>query len=475
MTLGLVNRYLPYMTAHFSSVKQAFNLPVGSAIVLRGWVRSRRDSKGVTFIELNDGSRFKSMQLVVEAGAIGEDMLRQVTTGSSIEAIGVLVESPAKGQAVELKVTAIQVYGSADPATYPLQKKGHTLEFLREISHLRVRSNTFGAAFRVRNALTHAIHSFFQERDFLYVQTPIITTSDCEGAGQMFNVTTLNMQQPPRTAEGNVDWQQDFFAKPAYLTVSGQLEGEIFASAFSRVYTFGPTFRAENSNTPRHLAEFWMIEPEMAFYQLDDNMRLAEEFLKYIIRYVLEHCREDLEFFNQFIEKSVLATLEHVAESDFGHMTYSDAVTELGKSGKTWEFPVQWGNDLQTEHERYLSEEVFRKPVIVTDYPKDIKAFYMRLNDDDKTVRAMDVLVPRVGEIIGGSQREERYEVLVRRLREAGLDEKPYWWYLDLRRYGTVPHSGFGLGLERMMMYLTGLKNIRDVIPFPRTPGNAEF
>ena len=463
------------MTAPFSSVKQAFKLPVGSEIVLRGWVRSRRDSKGVTFIELNDGSRFKSMQLVVEAGAINDETLKQVTTGSSIEAIGQLVESPAKGQAVELKVTAIQVYGSADPATYPLQKKGHTLEFLREISHLRVRSNTFGAAFRVRNGLTHAIHSFFQERDFLYVQTPVITTSDCEGAGQMFNVTTLNMQQPPRTADGKVDWQQDFFAKPAYLTVSGQLEGEIFAPAFSKVYTFGPTFRAENSNTPRHLAEFWMIEPEMAFYQLNDNMRLAEEFLKYIIRYVLEQCREDLEFFNQFIEQSVLATLEHVAESDFGHMSYSDAVAELKKSGKTWEFPVQWGNDLQTEHERYLSEEVFKKPVIVTDYPKDIKAFYMRLNEDDKTVRAMDVLVPRVGEIIGGSQREERYEVLLRRLRETGLDEKPYWWYLDLRRYGTVPHSGFGLGLERMMMYLTGLKNIRDVIPFPRTPGNAEF
>jgi asparaginyl-tRNA synthetase len=463
------------MSAPFSSVKQAFKLTVGSEIVLRGWVRSRRDSKGVTFIELNDGSRFKSMQLVVEAGAIKDETLKQVTTGSSIEAIGQLVESPAKGQAVELKVTAIQVYGSADPATYPLQKKGHTLEFLREISHLRVRSNTFGAAFRVRNALTHAIHLFFQERDFLYVQTPVITTSDCEGAGQMFNVTTLNMQQPPRTADGKVDWQQDFFAKPAYLTVSGQLEGEIFASAFSKVYTFGPTFRAENSNTPRHLAEFWMIEPEMAFYQLNDNMRLAEEFLKYIIRYVLEQCREDLEFFNQFIEKSVLATLEHVAESDFGHMSYSDAVAELKKSGKTWEFPVQWGNDLQTEHERYLSEEVFKKPVIVTDYPKDIKAFYMRLNEDAKTVRAMDVLVPRVGEIIGGSQREERYEVLLRRLRETGLDEKPYWWYLDLRRYGTVPHSGFGLGLERMMMYLTGLKNIRDVIPFPRTPGNAEF
>ena len=458
-----------------ASVKQAFTLPVGSEITLRGWVRSRRDSKGVTFIELNDGSRFKSMQLVVDAGVIPEEIMKQVTTGSSIAASGTLVESPAKGQAVELKAASIQLYGTADAATYPLQKKGHTLEFLREISHLRVRSNTFGAAFRVRNALTHAIHTFFQERGFLYVQTPIITTSDCEGAGQMFAVTTLNLQQAPRTADGKVDWQQDFFAKPAYLTVSGQLEGEIFASAFSNVYTFGPTFRAENSNTPRHLAEFWMIEPEMAFYELEDNMRLAEEFLKSIIRYVLEHCREDLEFFNQFIEKTVLATLEHVAQADFGHITYTDAVAELKKSGKSWEFPVEWGNDLQTEHERFLSEEIFKKPVIVTDYPKAIKAFYMRVNEDDKTVRAMDVLVPRVGEIIGGSQREERHDVLLARLREAGLDEKAYWWYLDLRRYGSVPHSGFGLGLERMMMYLTGLKNIRDVIPFPRTPGNAEF
>ena len=463
------------MSGQFVSVKQALSLAVGSAITLRGWVRSRRDSKGITFIELNDGSRFKSMQLVVEAGAIAEETLKQITTGSSLEAGGVLVESPAKGQAVELKVASVHVYGTADATTYPLQKKGHTLEFLREISHLRVRSNTFGAAFRVRNALTHAIHTFFQERDFLYVQTPIITTSDCEGAGQMFGVTTFNLQQPPRAADGKVDWQQDFFAKPAYLTVSGQLEGEIFASAFSKVYTFGPTFRAENSNTPRHLAEFWMIEPEMAFYELKDNMRLAEEFLKFIIRYVLEHCREDLEFFNQFIEKSVLATLEHVAESNFGHITYTDAILELKKSSKTWEFPVEWGSDLQTEHERFLSEEVFKKPLIVTDYPKAIKAFYMRANDDGKTVRAMDVLVPRVGEIIGGSQREERHDVLLQRLRDAGLDEKPYWWYLDLRRYGTVPHSGFGLGLERMMMYLTGLKNIRDVIPFPRTPGNAEF
>jgi asparaginyl-tRNA synthetase len=463
------------MDQQATSIRHAFSLPVGTSLNLRGWIRSRRDSKGVIFIELNDGSRFKSMQLVVDSGAIPDEILKQVTTGSSIEASGVLVESPAKGQAVELKVSHIHVYGSADPATYPLQKKGHTLEFLREISHLRVRSNTFGAAFRVRNALTRAIHNFFQERDFIYVQTPIITTSDCEGAGQMFNVTSLNMNKPPHAPDGRVDWQQDFFGRPAYLTVSGQLEAEIFALAFSKVYTFGPTFRAENSNTPRHLAEFWMIEPEMAFYELADNMRLAEEFLKYIIRYVLDHSREDLEFFNDRIEKTVLSTLEHVAESSFGHITYTEAVQELKKSGRAWEFAVEWGNDLQTEHERFLSEEIFKKPVIVTDYPKDIKPFYMRLNDDDRTVRAMDVLVPRVGEIIGGSQREDRFNVLLQRLRASGLDEQAYWWYLDLRRFGSVPHSGFGLGLERIMMYLTGLKNIRDVIPFPRTPGNADF
>ncbi len=348
------------MNSKYFSVKQAYSLPVGTEITLRGWVRSRRDSKGITFIELNDGSRFKSIQLVVDAGVVPDETLKQVTTGGSIAAGGTLVESPAKGQAVELKVATLQIYGSADPATYPLQKKGHTLEFLREISHLRVRSNTFGAAFRVRNALTHAIHTFFQERDFLYVQTPIITTSDCEGAGQMFGVTTLNLHNPPRTADGKLDWTQDFFGKPAYLTVSGQLEAEMFALAFSKVYTFGPTFRAENSNTPRHLAEFWMIEPEMAFYELEDNMRLAEEFLKYTIRYVLDHCREDLEFFNQFIEKSILATLEHVAGSNFGHITYSDAVQELKKSGKTWEFPVEWGSDLQTEHERFCRRKFSR-------------------------------------------------------------------------------------------------------------------
>ncbi len=463
------------MKSELTSIKQAYLLPVGSGITLRGWVRSRRDSKGITFIELNDGSRFKSLQLVVDSGVVPDEKLRQVTTGSSIAASGVLVESPAKGQSVELQVSDIHLYGTADPATYPLQKKGHSFEFLREIAHLRVRSNTFGAAFRVRNALTHAIHSFFQDRDFIYVQTPIITTSDCEGAGEMFGVTSLNLRDLPLAPDGNIDWQQDFFARPAYLSVSGQLEAEIFALAFTKVYTFGPTFRAENSNTPRHLAEFWMIEPEMAFYELEDNVHLAEEFLKFTIRYVLENCREDLEFFNQRIEKTVLSTLEHVAESNFAHLSYTDAIQALQNAKRTWEFPPEWGKDLQTEHERFLSEELFKKPVIVTDYPKDIKPFYMRVNDDDKTVRAMDVLVPRVGEIIGGSQREERYDVLLRRIRKSGLDEKPYWWYLDLRRFGSVPHSGFGLGLERMMMYLTGLKNIRDVIPFPRTPGNADF
>jgi asparaginyl-tRNA synthetase len=463
------------MNIQIASVKQAYELPAGSSITVRGWVRSRRDSKGVTFAEINDGSRFKSLQVVIESGSVPEETLAQVTTGSCISATGTLVESPAAGQPVELKLTDLHVYGSADPAAYPLQKKGHTMEFLREIAHLRVRSNTFGAVFRVRNALAYAIHHFFQQRDFLYVHTPIITTSDCEGAGAMFGVTTFDLNAIPRVPNGNPDWTQDFFGKPAYLTVSGQLEAEIFALAFSKVYTFGPTFRAENSNTPRHLSEFWMIEPEMAFYELSDNMHLAEEFLKSIIAYVLDNCREDLEFFNQRIENTVLATLEHVAGSDFEHVSYTEAVEILRKADRNWEFPPVWGNDLQTEHERFLSEEVFKKPVIVTDYPKSIKAFYMRLNEDDRTVRAMDVLVPRVGEIIGGSQREERLDVLLKRLHECELPEEVYWWYLDLRRFGSAPHSGFGLGFERMMMYLTGMKNIRDVIPFARTPDNAEF
>jgi asparaginyl-tRNA synthetase len=456
-------------------IRDIFQKTPGTVTTARGWVKTRRDSKGVTFIQLTDGSTFADLQVVVDAGTIAEETLRQATTGSCIAVTGDLVESPGSGQAVELKAREIHVYGTADSATYPLQKKGHTMEFLREIAHLRPRSNTFGAVFRVRNALSFAIHKFFQERGFLYLTAPLITTSDAEGAGAMFGVSTLDLMNLPRTADGGIDFDKDFFGKRAHLTVSGQLEGEIFALAFSNVYTFGPTFRAENSNTPRHLAEFWMIEPEMAFCDLSDNRALAEEFLKYIIAHVLDNCQADLEFFNKRIDDTVLSTLEHVAGSDFEHITYTDAIGILEKATKTFEFPVQWGVDLQSEHERYLTEETFKKPVIVTDYPKEIKAFYMRLNDDDKTVRAMDVLAPRIGEIIGGSQREERHDVLLDKIRKQELDESAYWWYLELRKYGTAPHAGFGLGLERMLMYITGMKNIRDVIPFPRVPGYAEF
>ncbi|HLI48602.1 MAG TPA: asparagine--tRNA ligase [Chthonomonas sp.] len=452
---------------------------VGRPVVAHGWVKTRRDSKGIHFVQINDGSCFADLQVVVEEGTVEESVLKQVTTGACIRVEGDLVPSPAPGQPVELKAKAILVYGPADPATYPLQKKGHTMEFLREIAHLRPRSNTFGAVFRVRNALAKAIHDFFQERGFLYVHTPIITTSDCEGAGAMFSVTTLDLMNLPRYGEGprigEIDFTQDFFGKPAYLTVSGQLEAEIFALAFTNVYTFGPTFRAENSNTPRHLAEFWMVEPEMAFCDLQDDMALAEEFLKAIIAKVMDECLPDLEFFNKRIDPQVLETLEHVVESSFAHVSYTEAIEILQKSGRDWEFPVHWGADLQSEHERYLTEEVFQSPVIVTDYPKEIKAFYMRVNDDGRTVRAMDVLAPRIGEIIGGSQREERYDVLLQRIRECGLSEENYWWYLELRKYGSAPHAGFGLGFERLMLYLTGMKNIRDVIPFPRTPGSAEF
>jgi asparaginyl-tRNA synthetase len=406
---------------------------------------------------------------------MAEGDLAAATTGACVEVDGELVASPAAGQRVELKASALRVVGAADPKSYPLQKKGHSFEFLREIAHLRPRSNTFGAVFRVRSALSFAIHQFFRERGFVYVHTPIITASDCEGGGAMFGVTTLDLMNVPRTPEGKVDHSRDFFGKPAYLTVSGQLEGEIFALALGNIYTFGPTFRAENSNTPRHLAEFWMIEPEMAFCDLAGDMQLAEEFLKYVIRYVLDHCQDDLEFFNQRIDDSVLKTLEHVATSAFEHITYTEAVAILEKAGRTWEFPVSWGADLQSEHERYLTEEKFGRPVIVTDYPKQIKAFYMRENDDGKTVRAMDVLAPRIGEIIGGSQREERLDRLKERIREHHLDEASYWWYLELRKYGSAPHAGFGLGLERMLMYVTGMKNIRDVVPFARTPGSADF
>ncbi len=456
-------------------IRDIFKQSAGQTITARGWVKTRRDSKGISFVQINDGSTFQDLQVVIDEGSIPEELLRDITTGACVAFTGELVDSPAAGQAVELRAREVIVYGPADPATYPLQKKGHTMEFLREIAHLRNRSNTFGAVFRVRNALCYAIHTFFQEQGFLYVHTPIITASDAEGAGAMFGVTTLDLLNTPRTPEGQIDYAKDFFGKPAYLTVSGQLEGEIFAHSFSNIYTFGPTFRAENSNTPRHLAEFWMIEPEMAFADLNDDMDLAEKFLKYIIQHVLNSCGPDLEFFNKRIDNSVLETLEHVVNSDFERVTYTEAVRRLEQSNQQWEFPVAWGSDLQSEHERYLTEQIFKKPVIVTDYPKDIKAFYMRENEDGRTVRAMDILAPRIGEIIGGSQREERHDVLLDKIRKQGLPEEAYWWYLELRKYGSAPHAGFGLGLERMVMYITGMKNIRDVIPFPRVPGYAEF
>jgi asparaginyl-tRNA synthetase len=457
-------------------IKDIFHRNVGEKITAHGWVKTRRDSKGVHFIQINDGSCFADLQVVIDAGVVPDSQIALATTGACVAVAGTLVASPAKGQAVELRGETLDVLGASPPETYPLQKKKHNLETLREFGHFRTRSNTFGSVFRVRNALAFAIHKFFQERGFLYVHAPILTTSDAEGAGQMFQVTTLDMMNLPRDpATGGIDSTKDFFGRPAYLTVSGQLEAEIFALAFTNVYTFGPTFRAENSNTPRHLAEFWMIEPEMAFCDLEGNQQIAEEFLKYLISHVMDHCLADLEFFNQRYDASLIATLDNVVDNEFARVPYTEAITILEKSGRNWEFPVSWGSDLQSEHERYLTEETFKKPVIVTDYPKQIKAFYMRANEDGKTVRAMDVLAPGIGEIIGGSQREERLDVLVDRIKEHGLPEQAYWWYLDLRRYGSVPHAGFGLGFERMMMYITGMKNIRDVIPFPRTPGHADF
>ncbi|AFZ12677.1 asparaginyl-tRNA synthetase [Crinalium epipsammum PCC 9333] len=446
------------------------------SVTIKGWVRTKRELKDFAFVEVNDGSSLASLQVVLNPDIPGyADAVKRLNTGASVEVAGVLVASPAKGQRIELKAESVKVYGEADPQTYPLQKKRHSFEFLREIGHLRSRTNTLSAVFRVRNACAYAIHKFFQEKGFLWVHTPIISASDCEGAGEMFTVTRFNLQDVPQTDSKKVDYSKDFFGKQSYLTVSGQLEAEVMAMAFSNVYTFGPTFRAENSNTSRHLAEFWMIEPEMAFCDLQGDMDLAEEFLKYIFKYVLETCPEDMEFFNQRIDNSVLATADNIINNQFERLSYSDAIALLEKADKQFEYPVNWGLDLQSEHERYLAEEVFEKPVILTDYPVEIKAFYMRLNEDAKTVAAMDILAPKIGEIIGGSQREERLDVLERRIEAQGLDKADYWWYLDLRRYGTVPHAGFGLGFERLVQFMTGMGNIRDVIPFPRAPLTVEF
>ena len=446
------------------------------SVKVQGWVRTKRELKEFAFVEVNDGSSMANLQVVLNPDlADYATVIKQLNTGASVEVEGVLVESPAKGQRIELKASSAKVFGEADPETYPLQKKRHSFEFLRDIGHLRSRTNTFGAVFRVRNACATAIHKFFQERSFLWIHAPIITASDCEGAGEMFSVTSFNLDKVPRTEKQEIDYSKDFFGRPAYLTVSGQLEAEVMAMAFSNVYTFGPTFRAENSNTSRHLAEFWMVEPEMAFCDLQGDMDLAEEFLKYIFKYVLENCAEDMEFFNQRIDNSVLATADNIINNQFERLTYTDAIKLLEKADKKFEFPVSWGLDLQSEHERYLAEEKFKKPVIVTDYPAKIKAFYMRLNDDEQTVRAMDILAPKIGEIIGGSQREERLDVLEKRIETLGIDAKVLWWYLDLRRFGTVPHAGFGLGFERLVQFMTGMANIRDVIPFPRAPLTVEF
>jgi asparaginyl-tRNA synthetase len=449
---------------------------VGKQARIGGWLRTRRDSKGgFSFLEINDGSCFGNLQVVADGKLPNyESEIKKLPAGASLTVEGEIRASPAQGQPTEMHAATVTIHGWADPETYALQKKRHSFEFLRTLAHLRPRTNTFGAVARVRNSVCRSIHDFFQEQGFLYVHPPIITASDCEGAGQMFKVTTLDLAKAPMK-DGAIDYTQDFFGRPTYLTVSGQLEAEILATALSKVYTFGPTFRAENSNTARHLAEFWMVEPEMAFYELTDNMDLAEAFLKRIMRDVLERCGEDMKFFAERIDSTAISALEGIIQSEFVRLSYTEAIDLLQKSGQTFEFPVAWGSDLQAEHERYLTEQTFKKPVILYDYPSAIKAFYMRQNDDGKTVRAMDVLVPRVGEIIGGSQREERLDVLEERMREHKLSTEAYWWYLDLRRFGTVPHSGFGLGLERTVQFVTGMANIRDVIPFPRTPGSADF
>ncbi len=459
-----------------TKIKQLLINPVpGSDVLVKGWVRTKRGNRNIAFIALNDGSTIENIQVVADTASFDESLLKDITTGACIAVTGKLVESQGQGQLVEIMASSIDIYGKSDTETYPLQKKGHSMEFLRENAHLRFRTNTFGAVFRIRHAMAFAIHKYFNDKGFFYLHTPIVTGSDAEGAGEMFHVTTLDLKNMPRTEDGSIDFRDDFFGRETNLTVSGQLEGELGALALGDIYTFGPTFRAENSNTPRHLAEFWMIEPEMAFYDLNDNMDLAEEFVKYLIKYALDNCREDLEFLNNMIEKGLLERLRFVLDNEFVRITYTEAVSILTASGKKWEYPVGWGRDLQAEHERYLVEEHFKRPVILIDYPKEIKAFYMKQNDDGKTVRAMDVLFPGIGEIIGGSQREEQYDRLIARIREMKMPEKDLWWYLDTRKFGTAPHSGFGLGFERLILFVTGMSNIRDVIPFPRTPRNAEF
>ena len=448
---------------------------LGTEVSVKGWVRTRRGNKYVQFVALNDGSTIKNIQIVFDMAKFNDEQLKPITTGAAIHVTGKLVESMGKGQSAEIQAETLEIYGTADPETYPLQKKGHTLEFLREKAHLRMRTNTFGAVFRVRSVLAYAIHKFFQEKGFFYLNTPLITESDCEGAGAMFQVTTLNLNDLPKNEDGAVDYSKDFFAKPTALTVSGQLEGELGATALGAIYTFGATFRAENSNTPRHLAEFWMIEPEIAFYDIKDNMDLAEEFIKYCINYALENAADDIQFLNDMYDKELIERLKQVVSQEFVRLPYTEGVEILEKCGKKFEFPVYWGADLQSEHERYLVEEHFKRPVILTDYPKEIKAFYMKQNEDGKTVRAMDVLFPAIGEIIGGSEREENYDKLLKRIEELNIPMKDMWWYLDTRRFGSVPHSGFGLGFERLVLFVTGMTNIRDVIAFPRTPGNAEF
>ncbi|MDR1591788.1 MAG: asparagine--tRNA ligase [Prevotellaceae bacterium] len=451
---------------------------IGREINIKGWVRTHRGNKNVHFIALNDGSTIHNMQVVVDMGKFTEEQLKLITTGACLNVNGILTQSVGQGQSVELAATAIEIYGVADPTQYPLQKKGHTLEYLREIAHLRPRTNTFGAIFRLRHNMAMAIHTFFHERGFFYFHTPVITGSDCEGAGQMFQVTTLNLYDIKKTPQGAIDYSNDFFGRPTSLTVSGQLEGELAALALGAIYTFGPTFRAENSNTPRHLAEFWMIEPEVAFFEIADNMQLAQEFIQYCVRWALERCTDDIEFLAKMYDNALIDRLRFVTENDFQRLTYTEGVIilkDVVAKGRKFEFPVDWGIDLQSEHERYLVEEHFKRPVILTDYPKEIKSFYMKQNDDGKTVRAMDVLFPKIGEIIGGSQREEDYEKLKRRAEEMHIPDKDIWWYLDTRRFGTAPHSGFGLGFERLMLFVTGMQNIRDVIPFPRTTHNADF